>query len=218
MARQARQTQKSSVFSIKQKTQDVLFRDKEDRQTFVDILKESKEMYGFELFAYCLLDEDEFWLIINAKNRSIASIMQSITISYALYRSDVENLFSNRYSSKPIFDEASLKKEIDILKSDRRYDSCHYCFYHPLDNIPLPFISLVEKGVKINLSHPKRLDDEACIKLIEKKTKEKPIESIEQRNEFIRYMIANYNITQRQLATYFDLSSSSISKILRQSA
>lgn len=218
MARKARQTQKSTVFSIKQKTNQALFRDREDRKEFVSILKSSKAMYGFDIYAYCLLDDDEFWLILNAKNRSIASIMQSITISYALYRSDVEKLFSNRYSSKPIFNEEELEAEIGELKSDSRYQSCSYCFYNPVKNMPYPFISLVHEGVEIQLKHQTRLSDQDFIQIVNKKIKDQDIENVDKRNEFIKHMYASYNITQRQLADYFKLSNSAISKILRMSA
>ena len=218
MARQARQTQNSSVFSIKQKTNQVLFRDKEDRKEFVSIMKSSKAMYGFDIYAYCLLDEDEFWLILNAKNRSIASIMQSITISYALYRSDVDQLFSNRYNSKPIYNIEELDDEIEMLKSDSRYQSCSYCFYNPTKNIPLPFISLLDEPIEIEQKHQKRLSDDAFVKVVKKSLKTQNVETVSDRNLFIKEIYANYNVTQRQLADYFELSISAISKILRQSA
>ena len=218
MARQARQTQNSSVFSIKQKTNQVLFRDKEDRKEFVSIMKSSKAMYGFDIYAYCLLDEDEFWLILNAKNRSIASIMQSITISYALYRSDVDQLFSNRYNSKPIYNIEELNHEIEMLKSDSRYQSCSYCFYNPTKNIPLPFISLLDEPIEIAQKHQKRLSDDAFVKVVSQSLKTKDVEKVSDRNLFIKEIYANYNVTQRQLADYFELSISAISKILRQSA
>lgn len=218
MARQARQTQNSSVFSIKQKTNQVLFRDKEDRKEFVSIMKSSKAMYGFDIYAYCLLDEDEFWLILNAKNRSIASIMQSITISYALYRRDAEHLFSNRYNSKPIYNIEELDDEIEMLKSDSRYQSCSYCFYNPTKNIPLPFISLLDEPIEIAQKHQKRLSDDAFVKVVSQSLKTKDVEKVSDRNLFIKEIYANYNVTQRQLADYFELSISAISKILRQSA
>ena len=218
MARQARQTQNSSVFSIKQKTNQVLFRDKKDRKEFVSIMKSSKAMYGFDIYAYCLLDEDEFWLILNAKNRSIASIMQSITISYALYRRDAEHLFSNRYNSKPIYNIEELDDEIEMLKSDSRYQSCSYCFYNPTKNIPLPFISLLDEPIEIAQKHQKRLSDDAFVKVVSQSLKTKDVEKVSDRNLFIKEIYANYNVTQRQLADYFELSISAISKILRQSA
>ena len=218
MARQARSNQKSSVFSIKQKTTQKLFRDKNDRQEFVSILKSTKEVYGLDIYAYCLLDDDEFWVILNAKHRSIASIMQSITIKYALYRNDVEKLFSNRYHSKPLYSIEDLEEEISNLKSDPRYAGCSYCFYSPLDETPFPFISLLDEPIQIHQKHLTRLSDEAFIEIVKEKVTDSSIESVSTRNEIIQDIYANYNVTQKQLADYFELSNSAISKILRQSA
>lgn len=210
MARQARETQKSTVFSIKQTTSQNIFRDKKDREAFVSILKATKDILGYDIYAYCLLDDNEFWLILNAKNHNIAKIMQSITIRYALYREDVSNLFESRYKSKPISSYENLEEEVSKLKSDQRYESCAFCFYHPLEDKPLEFISLLDEPILIDLKHQKRLDD----KKVEAILKSKSWENVNERNDIIRDAYANYNISQRQLATYFNLSNSSISKIL----
>ncbi len=214
MARQARETQASSVFSIKQTTTQNIFRDKKDREEFVSILKATKDILGYDLYAYCLLDDNEFWLILNAKNQNIAKIMQSITIRYALYRKDVENLFASRYKSEPITSIDNLEKEVTRLKSDKRYETCAYCFYHPLEDKPFEFISLLDEPIQINLEHQKRLDDQKVEQILKKKA----WKNVSERNDLIRYAYANYNVSQRQLADYFDLSNSSISKILSTGA
>lgn len=220
MARQARKTQKTTVFSIKQNTINPIFRNREDREKFVSIIESNKKVYGFDIYAYCLLDDHDFWIILNAKNRSISSIMQSITISYALYRDDVNNLFIERYHSKPIYSKEELEKEINELKSDKRYETCNYCFYDQKQNLPLDFISILEDNLEIEQKHYKPLNDQNFIKLIDQyiSDDEEICKNVSNRNDFIRKIYASYNVTQRQLAEYFDISTSSISKILRQGA
>lgn len=218
MARQARSKQQSSLFSIKQKTSQKLFRDRHDRQEFVSILKNAKAVYGLDIYAYCLLDDDEFWIILNAKHRSIASIMQSITIQYALYRKDVEKLFSNRYHSKPLFTVADLEAEITELKSDPRYTSCSYCFYSTVKNTPLPFISLTNEPVNIAPIHLTKLSDDSFLNIVAEKVTKEIMGDVSLRNALIQDIYASYNVTQKQLADYFDLSCSAISKIIRQGA
>lgn len=218
MARQARSKQKSSVFSIKQKTHQDLFRDKEDRQQFVNILQSAKEVYGLDIYAYCLLDANEFWLIINAKHRNISAIMQSITIQYALYRDDVEKLFSTRYHSIPIHSVERLEQEVVELKSDSRYANCAYCFYSPIDMMPYPFISELDDKIEIQTKHLGKLSDYDFVRVVDKEVIKIEKENVQERNQLIQQIYANHNVTQKQIADYFDISSSAVSKILKQGA
>ena len=55
-----RHLQKTTVFSIKQNTDSKLFRNKDDRKEFVSIVKRNKEKFGYDIYGYCLLDDDEF--------------------------------------------------------------------------------------------------------------------------------------------------------------
>lgn len=220
MARQARSLQKTSVFSVKQKTDEIMFRDRADRQVFVDLLESTKEKFGIDIFGYCLLEEDEFWILINVKERQISAIMQSLTICYALYRDDIKQLFTRRYKSKAIYNVEELKGELDNLISDPRYQTCRYCFYHPIENVPLPFISLVTDDINIIKEHSKGLNDQEVIEVIEDYVIEyfddlEVLDDLESRNKIICHLYAEFNLTQKQLGTYFNLSNSSISKILK---
>lgn len=194
-----------------------MFRNKSDRHMFVSILEDSKQKYGFDLYGYCLLDNDEFWIILNAKRRSISTIMQSISISYALYRDDTKNLFENRYHSDPLYTLEALDEEVSSLKSDIRYESCSYCFYDPKENIPLPFISDIDNDISIREKHSQILNESEFDKLMESLIQTIDIEddNKESRNTLIKKIYAEYNVTQKQLANYFSLTSSSISKILK---
>ena len=219
MARQPRKTQKTTVFSIKQSAEVPIFRDKSDRSVFVDILESSKEKFGFDLYGYCLLDEDSFWLIINTKNRSIASIMQSISISYALYRDDVKQLFKRRYKSEPIYDIDALNETMEILMSDSRYETCVYCFYDPIQNAPYPFITDVSDHLKIEKKYPKKTDMDTLSQYIESHVQEvygslDILSDLNIRNDVIKHVYTYLNVTQTQISEYFEISNSLVSKIL----
>ena len=208
MARKARKELQSSIFSIRQVTDVSIFRDKKDREAFVEILEKSKDKFDFDIYGYCLLDANEFWIILNAKNRSISTIMQSISISYARYRNDVKNLFTRRYKSDPLYSVEAIEKELNELKSDERYKKCSYCFYNPVLNQPYSFISKITPDVKMNRGrlNPLSMDEF-----------EKVVNQYEgTRNDIIREVYANYNVTQKQLGDYFEINKSTVSKILSE--
>ncbi len=219
MARQPRKLQKTSVFSIKQKTEVPIFRNQADRKFFMELLEKNKDKFGYDIYGYCLLDPDAFWIVLNCNNRSIASIMQAISISYALYRDDVDNLFSRRYISEPIYDLKTLEKTMEAMISDPRYETCHYCFYDPTMNLPLPFISKVNEGIDIQTKYLKKTttsEMEAYIKDYVLETYETlhMLEDLNVRNAVIRHVYANLNVTQKQLSQYFEIGNSAISKIV----
>lgn len=219
MARQARNTQKSSLFSIKQQSDIAIFKDKKDRGVFIEILQQAKKKFGFDVFGYCLLDDDAFWIVINTKTRSVASIMQSISISYSLYRSDVENLFLRRYKSEAIYDLETLNNIMQTMMSDPRYETCEYCFYDIDTNQPFEFIAPIHQDIEIQKKYPKKTDTETMIRFIEDYVGVhyntlSVLDDLEIRNDIIKHVYACLNITQTQLSQYFKISNSAISKIL----
>jgi REP element-mobilizing transposase RayT len=68
---------------------ELLFREDEDCEYFLDILKERKKKYNFKLYAFCLLPH-HYHLLIETKDKNISKIMQAINTSYCLY-------FNNKY-------------------------------------------------------------------------------------------------------------------------
>ena len=213
MARQARSVQKTSLFSIRQQTDTDIFRNQKDREMFVEIIQKAKVKFGFDLYGYCLLDNNAFWLIIDVKKRSLATIMQSICISYALYREDETKLFKNRYLSKPLYDFSELEDELQNLQSDRRYKQNSFCYFDPKTNQPHAFIAMFNPHMSVEKIHATHFDNDGAYQKIQKLS-DSNFDSIEQRNNKIKELYANYNFTQKQLADYFKLSVSSVSKIL----
>ena len=63
-----------------------------DEQDCIKLIKEfirSKEIYQYELYAYCLMDNDVHLAVYDKENK-ISKIMQSIAIPYSSY-------FSKKY-------------------------------------------------------------------------------------------------------------------------
>lgn len=91
--------------------QDIFFSEK-DYNKFIEILKETKKQYEYDIYSYCLMN-NHIHLIIYDKDDNLPKIMQSIAIRYSIYFNKkynrVGHLFQNRYLSKKIEDGIYLK-------------------------------------------------------------------------------------------------------------
>ena len=89
-----------------------IFLDEYDKNKFISILKETKEKYNYEIYAYCLMD-NHVHLVIYDKEQKISKIMQSIEISYVFYFNmkydRIGHLFQDRFFSKKVEDREYLK-------------------------------------------------------------------------------------------------------------
>jgi REP element-mobilizing transposase RayT len=92
---------------------ELLFREDEDCEYFLDILKERKKKYNFKLYAFCLLPH-HYHLLIETKDKNISKIMQAINTSYSLY-------FNNKYKREGHliagrFEMKLVNKDISLLE------------------------------------------------------------------------------------------------------
>ena len=89
----------------------IFFEDK-DKEKFIEIIKNTKEKYNYELYAYCLMD-NHVHLVIYDREEKISRIMQSIEISYVFYFNKkyerIGHLFQNRFFSKKVENREYLK-------------------------------------------------------------------------------------------------------------
>lgn len=89
-----------------------IFLDEDDKRKFISIIKETKEKYNYEIYAYCLMD-NHVHLVIYDKEQKISKIMQSIEISYVFYFNmkydRIGHLFQDRFFSKKVEDREYLK-------------------------------------------------------------------------------------------------------------
>ncbi|MCF6156076.1 MAG: hypothetical protein E3K36_12715 [Candidatus Brocadia sp.] len=61
-----------------------IFLDDKDREKFLDILRRTKERYGYHLHAYAL-PENHYHLFLETPKANISQIMQNINTSYTIY-------------------------------------------------------------------------------------------------------------------------------------
>lgn len=91
--------------------QDIFFNEC-DRRKFIDIIKETKENYNYDIYSYCLMD-NHVHLVIYDKEGKLSKIMQSIQISYAFYFNikydRIGHLFQNRFFSSRVENRDYLK-------------------------------------------------------------------------------------------------------------
>lgn len=88
-----------------------IFLDDYDRNVFLKYLKETKEKFYFEIYAYCLMD-NHIHIILKDPKDNLSKIMQCIGIRYSRYFNKkyerVGHLFQNRFCSKNIKDKGYL--------------------------------------------------------------------------------------------------------------
>lgn len=221
MARKARKSDNSTLLSITQRSAQTLFRNNEDREAMLAILKAAQNKFGYECYAYCLLDDQVLRLVLNTKGRSISSIMSSILVAYGAHRQAEGKLFTGRFISKALHNETELKQEIESIhkKSNSQFNSfCFHCdeakrpeyFTVSIDPSPSAFgeieatITLEEAQLKLSLWMKEKGCDMAKLK------HNKTI-----RNECIAQFRKTTNCSLKTIGLLFDISESSVSKILK---
>lgn len=114
MPRQGRKNSKTKVYHVILRgidKQDIFFCE-EDYYKFLDILKETKEKYQYDIYSYCLMS-NHIHIVVYDKNDKLSKIMQKIGISYSFYvnrkYNRIGHLFQNRFLSKNIEDREYLK-------------------------------------------------------------------------------------------------------------
>ena len=82
-----------------------LFFDNNDKEKFVKEIKNTKEKYKYQLYAYVLMNNHVHMLVKDEKN-CISKIIQSLATSYAMYFNKkyerIGHLFYNRFHSKSV--------------------------------------------------------------------------------------------------------------------
>ena len=221
MARQARNRQTADLLLLTQKTTAVLFRDDADRQVFLAGVKAAQERFGVQVVALCCSQVQEYALIIKRNGQPSSRIMQAINIPYALYRSDIGRLFVSRFKSTEIIDDAHLVETIRRLSSVSGNDlQCclmetgkpALAWMKPVNRqllfeAPLPMVRPDEAQRQTLLSQ--WLAENACDETTLYRDKAK-------RNACIRRLRQSTALTLQDLALMFDLTESSLSKILKK--
>lgn len=134
---------------------DLLYRDKDDFQVFMYVLKEVSKEHPFEIASYCLMS-NHFHLMLRTKNSSISTVMARINKFYADYHNRKYNvsghLFEKRFYSKALIDPLGILEvsryihmnpvEAGIAAKPQNYKWSSFQFFHTTRKTPPPFFTL----------------------------------------------------------------------------
>lgn len=222
MARKARNKDITTLCSVTQRSNTDLFRDDQDRNAMLSIMKQAQEMFGYECYAYCLLDDHIFKMIIDTKGRSISTIMSSILMAYSSYRKYDGKLFLGRFSSVALHSEAQLEQEIQSIQKQTESPFNSFCFHCLEAKRPDHFtINLEPHNITIGSIDSTLSYDEAAQKL-ESWMKQKGCDPVtmrknkDMRNQCILEFRRTTNCSLKTLGQLFSISESSVSKILKK--
>lgn len=214
MARKARNTLDSNLVLITQASQCEVFRDDNDREHFLNLIEKTQKQYNCNVLAFCCSEEKGFQLVLDTKGANLSRIMQSIQISYAMYRKSELRLFEQRYKSYPLYSVEQLKEKIqEVGLKDPQFAGC--CFMkdetHPWMrkvNLDTTIFTRSEHEINSRTYLHKWLDEHQM-------TFEELLENKEMRNQAIFELRKNSTCTLKRLSVAFQLSESTISKILK---
>ena len=132
MPRTARSNHNASVLLVTQSSSQPMFDTNDDRDHFLALLNLSKRKFKFEIFAYCLLSDYSFELLVRTPYMNISKIMASLLISYTNYKKPQGKLFTQRFKSKPVHSIKDLHFIVDKVNKPAQSPYNSYCVYHQL--------------------------------------------------------------------------------------
>ena len=96
-----------------------IYMDDDDRIKFLEILEESAEVYGFEIYAYVLMD-NHYHLLIKTTALNLSLLMRQINSRYSMYFNRRYNrvgpLWQGRFKSWYVYDEHYLKSLVKYIE------------------------------------------------------------------------------------------------------
>lgn len=228
MARKARVKDPYGTFHITQSGggQRLLFEKEDDRTQFLEILKRAQIQFQFKLYAYCLLSDNQYHLVMDLNGADMSKVMKSINIGYAMYKGQSEPLFRDRYKSELLKDTEDAEDVVKKLHKNGIQGSLwnSYCTYDKKAPLKLDWISPIVKksGGKEELPCRNCMETlkEAEEKLQEVSsekglTVEALLKEKDLRNDLILKFRKNSTLSLKELGRLFGgLSESTICKIL----
>lgn len=112
MSRDARLRSETGIYHVmvRGNNKSTIFVVNEDYQRFIQIINQVKDIGGFDLYAYCLMDNHAHLLIKETTTMNISDIMKRINIRYAMWHNykyrRVGHFFQGRFKSEPVENEA----------------------------------------------------------------------------------------------------------------
>lgn len=77
-----------------------LFNGPQDRTDFLAILRQTGAKNNFRILAYCIAEDDEYHLILDANGCDISKVMKEINIRYSIRKDCAGCLFKDRFHSR----------------------------------------------------------------------------------------------------------------------
>ncbi|MBU3188468.1 transposase [Clostridium bowmanii] len=114
MARMARLKAADAIFHImcKSISEVDLYRDSEDKEKYLSLVKKYKDLYKVKIYGYCLMD-NHVHLLVDSNGSDISKVMHGINFSYATYFNKKYkrdgHLFKDRFKSKIVDNESYLR-------------------------------------------------------------------------------------------------------------
>lgn len=107
MPRQPRKKSETGIYHVilRGVNRQVIFQDDEDRKTFLEILAHYKQISGYEIYSYCLMDNHSH-ILFKEGQEQLHKAVKRITGKYVLwYNKKYErcgHLFQERFKSEPV--------------------------------------------------------------------------------------------------------------------
>ena len=232
MARQARELDLYGRYHITQTSQPdrVIFRSDDDRQVMLDILRRAEMQYNFELIAYCLIDADEYHLVLKLEGCDIRQLMKSVNIGYTKKLDLPAGLFRDRYEStlltSPREGQALMRELQERSEGHLRWNS--FCTLdRGMQKLGSRNVKLESQITPESLTQGSRWPE--CLKNVDqvrqhlkrlaathRVTLDELMARPQERNILIRETRRHSTLSQTEIGAVFNLSPSSISKILHQ--
>ncbi|HSN58764.1 MAG TPA: transposase [Clostridiaceae bacterium] len=139
-----------------------LFRDDEDKERYMSIVRRYKKKYSIRIYAYCLMDNHSH-LMIDANGADISKVMHGINLSYARYYNKKYNrhghLFQDRFKSRIIGDNGYAARLSAYIHNNphsmKEYKNCieryEYSSLGIYMGIRRDRMKIVDKGYLLNL-------------------------------------------------------------------
>ncbi len=114
MARKARLKSADAIYHImcKSISEVYLYRDSEDKEKYLSVVKKYKKLYNVKIYGYCLMDNHAH-LLVDANGADISKVMHGINLSYAAYFNKKYkrdgHLFKDRFKSIIVDNDRYLK-------------------------------------------------------------------------------------------------------------
>jgi len=130
MARKARLKADDAIYHImcKSISEVTLFKDCEDKEKYLSLLKKYKKLFKIKIYGYCLMDNHSH-LLVDANGADISKVMHGVNFSYAMYFNKKYkregHLFKDRFKSKIVDDDQYLKT-VSLYIHNNPTDICEF--------------------------------------------------------------------------------------------